>query len=107
MENRASRRIELKAAISLHAEGIKRVHGWIKDVSITGAHIKTDEYLPIGTLCEATLVVRDGEERRRLMIPSKIMRHDAEGLGIQFTEMSDDIRAELSRVLLQNLSLHN
>lgn len=105
MENRNSRRISLKAAISLKAEGQKAIHGWIKDVSITGAHIQTDEFLPVGSICTANLVVRDGEERRRIEISAKIMRHDAHGMGIQFRNMTDEVRSDLSLILLHNIPL--
>ncbi len=103
MENRNSRRIDIKAAITVQAEGFKRIHGWVKDVSITGTHVQTDEFLPIGTECLATLVVRDGTERRRIDIPAKVVRHDPEGFGLQFGNMTETIRTALSMVLLQNL----
>jgi len=105
VENRQGKRVSLRADVSIKAEGLGVIHGWIKDVSITGVHIKTDEFLPIGTPCIATLVIREDDVRRRIQVDAKVMRHDAKGMGIHFTSMSDKVRADLSAVLLYNQAL--
>lgn len=101
MDNRIHRRIAIKAAVALTVEGGRPIHGWIKNVSISGLHVRTDEFLPLGTRCKVTLVVREGDARRRLTLDGTVKRRDAEGMGVQFSPLSDDMKRELSLVLLE------
>jgi hypothetical protein len=102
MDNRAHRRLGIKAAVSLTVAGGRPLHGWIKNISISGLHVRTDESLPLGARCQVTLVVRDGNERRRMVLDGVVKRRDAEGMGVQFAPMADDLKRALSLALLES-----
>ena len=104
-ENRVSRRVNIKAALSLRVGDGPAVHGWIQDISITGVHINTDESIPIGTKCQVCLIIREGTQRRRLHLDARVMRQDAKGMGLQFLPMDPDVHIQLSDLLLSNMTV--
>lgn len=105
MESRVHRRLSIKAAVSLTVEDRRPVHGWIKNVSISGLHVRTDEFLPNGTKCLVTMIVREGMERRRLILPGTVRRRDTEGMGVQFGTLTDEQSQRLSLMILETQGL--
>jgi len=102
--NRVSRRVAVKAAVSLKFSAMSRVHGWIHDISITGIHVQTDEVITIGAKCEVCIILREGNERRRVFIDAKVVRRDDKGTALVFQNMPDATHRELSELLLNSLS---
>lgn len=102
---RISRRVAVKAAVSITSGDNKRIHGWISDISITGVHVQTDEVINTGTTCRVCLILREGSQRRRVFLEAKVVRQDAKGLALVFGHMDDDVHRDLSELLLNDLSI--
>ena len=73
-----------------------------KDLSMKGIYLMSEETLPVGSVCDVTLLLEGTDQPIRIDIKGRVMRAANSGIGIQFTEIDLD-----SYDYLQNLVLHN
>src|SRR5689334_5053461 len=59
----------------------------IKDVSLNGLYLQCDNPLPIGSSCQVTIALGNGEEPVRIQVNGEVARRDANGMGLKITEI--------------------
>ncbi len=75
----------------------------LRDVSMNGLYIHCDDPLPIGSDCKIAVILGGEEAPIRIEVNGKIARVDADGMGMEITEI---IGIE-SFAHLRNLVLYN
>ena len=100
MEKRINRRVPIRAAVSLRTSDDQVVHGWASDLSMSGVHVATDEELPPGTKCEASITYRDGHDRHRIVVNARVARNDTKGIGVEFLNSTKDITDEITHLIV-------
>ena len=58
-----------------------------------------DEELPVGEACEVTIMTGEGLETEKVTVSGKIVRSDAEGAGVMFTDYSSANGLQLKRIV--------
>lgn len=103
-EKRRFTRITLNVPTTLSLYQVEAYHsGAIANISMGGCYFPFAEELPIGDQCNVTITVGEGLETEQLSIPGQIVRSDSKGVGIKFTDSSEDYRQQLEK-LIANMS---
>ncbi len=76
--------------------------GTLRDISIKGVFLATDTLAPIGSTCQVLLLLEGGAESIRAEAQGKVVRSDAAGIAIEFTETDPDSLAHLHKLVLYN-----
>ena len=99
-EKRSFTRIALNipASISLYHMEFRQ-NGVIANISLSGFFFPFTGELPTGELCEVTITVGEGLETEIVTLSGMTVRCDAEGVGINFTEYSPEIRLQLEKII--------
>jgi hypothetical protein len=99
-EKRSFTRIALNIPASISLYHMEFCHsGVIANISLSGCFFPFLGELPIGELGDLTITVGAGLETEIITLSGKIVRCDAEGVGINFTEYSPEIRRQLERII--------
>lgn len=96
---RRAQRVPLRAAVSFRREGGRVAYGWSGNISLAGVYVRTDERVPIGTLCRLRLTLRRPEGSVRLEVDAQAARHDPDGIAFQFGNLSEAARALLEDIV--------
>lgn len=99
VQPRARVRVRLAVKGALRPE----VHGWTRNISVSGVYVETDGRIPIGSTClfsgladlQGTLLKVRGEAR--------IVRHDETGMGIQYTKVPPEAEDAIRRLVEHHL----
>jgi hypothetical protein len=75
----------------------------VRDVSMKGLYLLCEQPLPMGAECRITLLLGDKENPVRIEVGGKVARVDADGMGVEITEI---VGVE-SFAHLRNLVLYN
>ena len=59
----------------------------LKDVSMNGVYVHCDNPLPIGSDCKITVILGSEAVPIRIEVSGKIARVDADGMGMEITEI--------------------
>jgi len=73
----------------------------VRDLNVGGLFIATPTPLPLGSVVTILLSVPEGEIRSRAMVRNVI---PAEGMGVQFTEITHQDQARVDRLVSRLLS---
>lgn len=99
-ERRQFTRISLNVPTILSVYRVEAYHtGRIANISSGGCFLPIDEELPVGEVCEVTIMTGEGLETEKVTVSGKIVRSDAEGAGIMFTASSSDNGLLLQRIV--------
>ena len=94
-------RVPITLEVGMTIGGTPLTHGQVRDLSMKGMLVLTDERFPVGTLCEAVLTLVEGEvEIRTSGIVAAI---HPQGFGMEFTAI-DGLESYMH---LRNLVLYN
>ena len=96
MEHRCGTRyqVDLLVHVRSHGGSVSSV-GRLRDISMTGGFILTT--LPAHSLSRVLVRVSDAEGRSRLTLEGHIIRKDANGLGVEWSEQTLDLAQRLIR----------
>lgn len=99
-ERRVFARIRLDVPASLFLYQLDFQHaGAIVDLSLGGCYFPVPHTLPCGERCSVQLTTGEGLEVLTVELAGVIVRTDEKGVGIQFTDLTDDARQLLVRIL--------
>ena len=100
-EKREFTRVPITFEVELTVDGRPLAGGRIRDLSLKGMLVLTEERFPLGALCEARLALVEGEVEIRMS--GKVAALHPEGFGMEFTTI-DGLE---SYIHLRNLVLFN
>ena len=102
-EKRKRVRVPFRTEIAIHyGEKRLQLEGDSVNLSLSGMLVKTDEIIPLGSICRVRLRLSGTQEPLELTMEGRLVRQDASGFGIQFDEMDLD-----SYTLLKEIVRHN
>jgi len=99
-ERRRFTRISLNVPTILSVYRVEGYHtGRIANISSGGCFLPIDAELPVGEVCEVTIMTGEGLETEKVTVSGKIVRSDAEGAGVMFTDCSSANGLQLKRIV--------
>ena len=102
-EKRRFTRITLNVPTTLSLYQVEAYHaGAIANISLGGCYFPFGEELPVGHRCSLTITVGEGLETEKITIPGQIVRSDAKGVGIKFSDSSEDCRRQLEKIIARH-----
>lgn len=94
-------RVPFKVSALLQCEGVA-IKGEVKDVSMHGLFLETDETIPVGTPVEITVYL-SAAEPIVISVSGLVARADAGGIGCVFDKMDVDSFAHLRSIIAYQL----
>lgn len=83
------------------------VKGHTRDVSQHGLFLQSDARLAVGTACRvAVYLTTDAREDIRVEVSGRVVRHEDEGMGVEFTVMSRESYELLSDLVAVHRNQH-
>jgi hypothetical protein len=102
-EKRRFTRITLNVPTTLSLYQVEAYHsGAIANISQGGCYFPFGEELPVGDQCNVTITVGEGLEIEKITIPGQIVRSDDKGVGIKFSDSSEDCRRQLEKIIARH-----
>jgi len=99
-EKRRFARFTLNVPTSLTLYQVETFHACaIANISMGGCFLPFQEELPTGEKCQLTISLGEGLKVETMVISGEIVRSDSEGVGIKFTEKSDECRSQLEKII--------
>lgn len=101
-EKRSFTRIALNIPASISLYHMEFCHtGLIANISLCGCFFPFVGELPIGELCDLTITVGEGLATEKVSLTGRIVRCDAAGVGIHFTDYSAEVRQQLEKIIAE------
>ena len=101
-EKRNFTRITLDIPASLSLYQVETCFaGAIANISLSGCFFPFNGKLPVGEKCSLTITIGAGIETEEFTISGKVVRSDATGVGIQFSDNPPENRLQLERLIAQ------
>jgi len=97
-EKRNFSRVDFKVSALLQAEGVA-FKGEVKDVSLHGLYLATDQQLPIGTPVEITIYLSAAPDPVVINVEGIVARLMPGGIGCSFGKIDVDSFAHLRSVI--------
>lgn len=97
-EKRCFSRVDFKVNALLQGEGVA-LKGSVKDLSLHGAFLETDQLLPVGTGVEITIYLSGTTEPVVINVSGSVVRSGDGGLGCVFEKMDLDSFAHLRSII--------
>lgn len=79
----------------------------VTNISMKGIYLETIEKLEINSLVDIALILTGASSDLQIDISGKVVRHDQNGIGIEFTEIDLDAYIHLKNVVTYNLDEEN
>ncbi len=96
-ERRVFPRYQCEGGAEIHKRGVDaRVWGTLADISLGGCHVEMMTPFPTGTEVEVILAAAGSSLRAAAVVRTC---HAGCGMGVQFTEISDDDRTQLQQIV--------
>jgi hypothetical protein len=86
-ENRRFLRVATAVEVEVAGAG-GSAHGTTRDISLAGMFVKTDQPIPEGSTCTATLFIDGRAGTMQIVIQGEIVRVGSGGMAIGFTALS-------------------
>jgi|GEM_PF-1196015 len=101
-EKRLFTRFTLDIPASIFLYQTEAYHtGSISNISLAGCFVPLDIELPVGEPCRVNIIVGEGLKTEQVTLPGRIVRTDAEGVGITFTDTSIETKQQLEKILFR------
>jgi hypothetical protein len=91
-------RVDFKVSAMLQAEGVV-VKGEVKDVSLRGIYVATDECIPVGSPVEITIYLSSTEPPIVINVSGSVARLVPGGIGCVFDKMDIDSFTHLRSII--------
>jgi len=75
-------RVEVRVRVQAGTAGCS---GLVRSVSMNGMAVQTEERLPLGTECDLTLVLAEGQAE--IVLSGRVVDHRPDGMAFQFTKV--------------------
>ena len=98
LEKRNFSRVDFKVSALLQSEGVA-LKGEVKDISLHGIYIATDQELPVGTSVEITIYLSTAVEPVVINVCGTVARQMQGGIGCSFDKIDAESFAHLRSVI--------
>ncbi|MCX7821862.1 MAG: PilZ domain-containing protein [Syntrophobacterales bacterium] len=102
-EQRRFTRVIFHAKAEISTKVSISISGEVKDLSLKGAFIVSNEKLPVGQKVEISLQLPGSEPSISISVKGKVVRTTPEGMGIDFESMDIDTFYVLKEIVAHNL----
>ena len=103
MEEREGRRVPFHVKAYIHFDSTD-ISGEVENLSTSGMLIKTDGTVSSDTLVEVVLSFTGTTTELKLNLLGRVIRSDADGIALQFTEIDLDAYIHLKNIVVYNSS---
>lgn len=98
-DDRNHRRHPAKLQVEIRSELQGVIHGTARDVAMAGLFVACSERLPVGTVCDVAVRNEDPEGPEEIRATCRVAHTQAEGIGLQITEIDLPDHEELRRLV--------
>ena len=101
----AHRREFTRASVTFEVEatsGRRTLRGTSRDVSLKGAFMQCEAPFEVDTECEFTLLLPGPDEPVRISVAGRVVRAEASGMAVEFTELGMESYEHLKALVLYN-----
>ena len=106
MDSESSRRDFTRVNVCFEVEivtlGGQTLRYTTRDISAAGLHVESEEELPLGERCEATIRLHNGELLLELPSFGNVVRQTAGGFALELDDIPEETGAHLRQLLLHN-----
>lgn len=75
------------------------IHGDVEDLSLNGIRLRTSEKIDCSKAVKVKMVFRSPSSELWLKVPGRVIRHETDGMVIQFTRIALDSYVHLRNVI--------
>lgn len=102
-ERRTAQRVQLSAIVNIKIDDQLFAAGTdLRDISLDGINIIIDKVLPINRICDLEILISGPSSELTLRTKGRILRQDANGAAVKFTELDIDTYLHLKNIVLYN-----
>ncbi len=83
----------------VHLETNDRVSGWVRNMSLGGLYLESEQHYQVGDPVQVEALVRDGDSVHTLKASGWVARVDENGMGVQLAVLQPDAAATLERLI--------
>lgn len=98
MGKRSFTRVRLQSS-AIVTSGQMEIHGEVENLSLNGVRLKTPQKLDCSKAVKVKIVFRSASSELWVKIPGRVIRHEGDGMVIQFTKLSLDSYVHLRNVI--------
>lgn len=98
-EKREFTRVPFKTEVRLTAAGKTIISNKLRNISLGGAFISSDETFPLGAVCLLEIKLTGPATLLKIGIEAKVMRTEDNGIGVKFTRMDVDSLIHLRHIV--------
>lgn len=107
-ERRSTQRIQLHAVVNVKiADQLFAADTDLRDISLDGMNIHTTSALPINHICDLEITISGPSSILQLHAKGRVLRQDAHGAAVKFTELDIDSYMHLKNIVLHNRTPDN
>jgi hypothetical protein len=101
LEHRWGERVRVNIPVRVEANESTAANGCMRDLSLSGAFVKSDSDLPLNTLIEVSIALPP-PSTRTAVIKAPVSRKFNDGVGIEWYEFAPNIIRALLRFALRS-----
>jgi hypothetical protein len=100
MEHRWGDRRRVTLPVRIRRLGHKSAVGWLTDISLSGAYVRTTAALSLVSRIHVEVDARGAGNTgpRQLRLQGRVVRHGAAGVGIEWVEFASETLCEILRI---------
>lgn len=103
LERRGASRVALEAMVNLKVDGNTIIAQTdLRDISLDGVALVNTGPTPINTICDFDITITGASSVLKISGKGRILRQDAMGTAIKFTELEMDSYLHLKNIILLN-----
>lgn len=107
-ERRTTQRVQLHAVVNLIIDDQLYAAGTnLRDISLDGIKLNITKALPLNRICDLEITISGPSSDLRLRTKGRILRQDANGTAVKFTELDIDTYMHLKNIVLHNRTPDN
>ena len=98
-EKREFTRVPFKTEVRLSAAGKTIISNKLRDISLGGAFISSDETFPIGAVCLLEIKLTGPASLLKIGVEARVVRSEDQGIGVRFSRMDVDSLIHLRHIV--------
>lgn len=98
-EKRKRPRVDFNIETVLETENEVHRSDRCENISMSGMFLRTENPLPVGTTGRITITLTCGESRLEIKGECRVVREEAAGMGLEFTDIDPDSSINLFNVV--------
>ena len=98
-EKREFTRVPFKTEVKLSAAGKTIISNELRNISLGGAFISSDETFPLGAVCLLEIKLTGPATLLKIGIEARVVRAEEHGIGVRFSRMDVDSLIHLRHIV--------